>query len=319
MARLDAILGEGYYVHVNIPLINMVNADVAVGGKSNFVSYVEEQNKSEEEKALARANIGLTDEVLGMSESVMASIEVGGITSGTNITEGTTLHDFVDMLVNPYQKPTISLSATFYDENNNNVGTQAEVNTNVRKVVLSAIVGKKSKAIGSVKFRLGGDVLATITDDVARGGTFTYTYTIDSGTIPSSAKFSAIATDEGDGSTTSGQQSISYVNYIYFKPKTTSAMVAPSNSLDIHSIGSPKTIASVVSVAKTNVQYGLWVCCPANYKPSVLTSSNDDLAFTSTNVEYICNNGASIPYKVWYCESAAYNASYYDKITFTTI
>lgn len=319
MNLLEVKIGDGAYVCVNIPLANVVNANVPVGSKSNYVSYVEEQNKTEEEKALARENIGITDEVLGMSESVMASIEVGGITSGTNIAEGTTLHDFVDMLVNPYQKPTISLSATFYDENNNNVGTQAEVNTNVRKVVLSAIVGKKSKPITSVKFRLGGEELETITDDVARGGTFTHTYTIDSGTIPSSAKFSALVTDEDEKSTTSGQQSVNYVNYIYFKPKTSSDMVAPSSSENIHNIGSPKILAGTISVAKTNVQYGLWVCCPSGYKPAILTSSNDNLSFTSANVEYICNNGTSIPYKVWYCQSAAYNASYYDKITFTTI
>lgn len=318
MSKLDAILGEGYYVHVNIPLINMVNADVAVGGKSNYVSYVEEQNKTEEEKAMARENIGITDEVLGLSESVKATISVGGITSGTNITEGTTLHDFVDMLVNPYQKPTITLSAAFYDIANNNVGTQTEVNNDVRKVVLSAVVGKKSKPVSSVEFRLGNEVLSTITDNVAAGGTFTYTYTIDNGTIPSSAKFTAVAEDEDEKTAVSGQQSISYINYVYIKPKTTSNMAAPATSADIHNIGSPKGYASSINVSQTNVQYGVWVCCPSGYKPAILTSSNDNLAFTGTEVDYICDNGTTISYKVWYCQSAAYNASYYNKVTFTT-
>ena len=318
MNTLEVKIGDGSFVWVEIPMVNVVNANVATGSESNFVSYVEQQNKSDEEKALARENIGLTDEVLGLSEAVKASISVGGITSGTNIAEGTTLHDFVDMLVNPYQKPTISLSAIFYDANNNNVGTQTEVNNDVRKVVLSAVVGKKSKSVTSVKFYLGGTLLETLADGVSAGGTFTHTYTIENGTIPSSAKFTAVATDEDENSSTSGQQSISYVNYVYIKPKTTSAMSAPATSADIHSISTQKVYASSVSVSQTEVQYGVWVCCPSGYKPAILTSSNDNLSFTSTNVDYICANGTTIPYKVWYCPSAAYNASYYNKVTFTT-
>lgn len=318
MNTLEVKIGDGAYVSVNIPLLNVVNANVPVGSKSNFVSYVEEQNKTDEEKALARENIGLTDEVLGLSESVMASIDVGGIKSGTNITQGTTLREFVDMLVNPYQKPTITLSAVFYDVNNNSVGTQTEVNNDVRKVVLTASVGKKSKPISSVKFYIGSTELQDITDGVTGGGTFTHTYTIDSGTIPSAAKFSATATDDDDKTTVSGNQSVSYVNYVYVKPKTARDMPAPATSADIHSIGSPKVYSSSISVTQTEVQYGVWVCCPSGYKPAILTSSNDNLSFTGTNIEYVCNNGTAITYKVWYCQSAGYNTSYYNKITFTT-
>ena len=319
MAKLDVTQYNGSFLKVTVPFICAKNKGVP-GKDSIFVSYIDEQDRTDEEKERARRNIGLTDDVIGLSEDVPASITVGGIASGSTVAQGTTFKEFVDMLINPYQKPTISLSATFYDIDNTNLGNTAEKNTTVRKVVLKAVTGKKSADISNVKFFVSTESQAvkTIDEEVAAGGTYYYTYTIDSGTIPSSTIFTASVTDENEKTATSGGCNISYEEYVYIIPKTDKNMSAPASSDDIRGASIKKTYSSSVSVPQTTLQYGVWVCCPNGFKPAILTSSNDNLNFEKSLCEYIYNDGSVTSYAVWYCESRGYNESYYNKVTFTT-
>ena len=66
MDRLEVFTTNGTFLRVNIPLIN-----VADNGKK-YVSYAEEQEKTEDERARARHNVGITDE---MYESIAESDE----------------------------------------------------------------------------------------------------------------------------------------------------------------------------------------------------------------------------------------------------
>lgn len=84
---LEVKIGDGAYVCVDIPLIFVVNANVTSGGDSNYVSFVEEQNKTEEEQARARENIGLSDEIFGNITKVNEDFRVMGVNVG-NLKDG---------------------------------------------------------------------------------------------------------------------------------------------------------------------------------------------------------------------------------------
>ena len=128
MNTLEVKIGDGAYVSVNVPLVNVVNANVPVGSKSNFVSYVEEQNKTEEEKARARQNIGITDDLFNQIDDNNEDFTVMGVNVG-NIKDGDTfiasetnawnilkqmLTKVIDVIAH---KPTITLSSSIAASN----------------------------------------------------------------------------------------------------------------------------------------------------------------------------------------------------------
>lgn len=66
MPRLDVTQCEGSYLRVRVPLL-VVNGGGA--DENNLVSYVKEQDKSESERARARQNIGISDDMYEFIES----------------------------------------------------------------------------------------------------------------------------------------------------------------------------------------------------------------------------------------------------------
>ena len=247
-----------------------------------------------------------------LGEAVTAVLDVGGITSGTTLSADTTFHDFVDKLLNPFQNPTITFSIS--------PSGKREVGNLVSSVTLTAVVTKKTADIANVKFYTGSTLLDTVTSGVASGGTFTYTYTPQTA-ISSATSFKATTTDAATPTAhtvESNTASISFGNYVYIQPKTTSNQSAPSTSSDIHNITKKEWYASSVSITSTQLQYGVWVCCPSGYVPHIKTSTNDNLNFTSTDVTYTYDDSTTTTYKVWYSPSAVSSTATYDKITFTT-
>ena len=127
MSKLDAILSEGYYVHVNVPLINVAGGGSS-GDKFDFVSYSEEQNKTEEEKEQARENIGITDDMYAFIErgesgeggkcvigeknegdgGITTTKEVGGINRGVFLDKNTLLEKILRDMLSPLATPTIT-------------------------------------------------------------------------------------------------------------------------------------------------------------------------------------------------------------------
>ena len=81
MDRLEVTKTNGTFLRVNVPLIN-----VADNG-NKYVSYVVEQDKTDEERGRARHNVGITDEMYefikkGSAEPVVAGdIEIDNITT----------------------------------------------------------------------------------------------------------------------------------------------------------------------------------------------------------------------------------------------
>lgn len=246
-----------------------------------------------------------------LGEAVTAVQTVGGISSGTTLSADTTFHDFVDKLLNPFQNPTISFSIS--------PSGKRETGNNVSSVTLTAVVTKKTANIANVKFYMGSTLLETVTSGVASGGTFTYTYT-PSSDITSDTSFKATVTDAATTPNTveSNTASITFANYVYILPKTTSNQSAPSSSSDIHNITKKEWYAATLNITAIQLQFGVWICCPSGYVPHVTTSTNDPLNFTSTDVTYTFDDSTTTTYKVWYSPSAVSSTATYNKITFTT-
>lgn len=76
MDRLEVTRTQGVFLRVNVPLMNIKSK-----GNDYFVSYKVEQNKTEAEKATARHNIGITDEMYEFIETG----EGGGGTGDVNV------------------------------------------------------------------------------------------------------------------------------------------------------------------------------------------------------------------------------------------
>lgn len=131
-----------------------------------------------------------------------ASITVGGIAAGTTFTNEP-ITNIIDRLINPYQKPTISISLTPNT-------TVYETGTTTQSITVTARVGKKSKDIKSVKFYVDGTLKTTITDSVANGGNFTYA----AGTFTKGTTFKVETEDEDN--TVTASASIAFANASYY-------------------------------------------------------------------------------------------------------
>lgn len=88
MDRLEVTRTQGVFLRVNVPLMNIKSR-----GNEYFVSYKEEQNKPENEKATARHNIGITDE---MYDFIVTGEGGGGGTGDVNV-DNVTIKKFTDI------------------------------------------------------------------------------------------------------------------------------------------------------------------------------------------------------------------------------
>lgn len=98
----------------------------------------------------------------------LTTIDVGGLNSGSSVKDKTS-KEVLESILFPYQKPTlafsISPSTIIYT-----------VGTTVSSINFTINVTKKSNDIQSIKVYDGSILLTTITNNVASGGTFTYSY-----------------------------------------------------------------------------------------------------------------------------------------------
>lgn len=95
-------------------------------------------------------------------------VTVGGLSAGSVI-KGKSTKDVLEEILFPYQKPTVSFSIS----PNTVTYSVGDVISTIKFAINTA---KKSKDIQYIKIYDGSNLLTTITDNVANGGTFTYTY-----------------------------------------------------------------------------------------------------------------------------------------------
>lgn len=132
---------------------------------------------------------------------------IGGIAAGTTF-DNVPVTEMLTKLLYPYTKPAVSISVS------PNGGTY-EKGLSVSVTSLKATVTRKSSDIASVVAKQGSNVITTLTDNVAKGGTFDL---MPSGgiTVTSNVSFSATATDTDGGSTSASGGNFTFVDPYYY-------------------------------------------------------------------------------------------------------
>lgn len=148
MPRLDVTQCNGAFLKVKIPLLTIANGSHF--DENDYVSYVVDQGKDEPEKATARHNIGLTDEmyefisgggedsqyvVIGEKNEgdggIRTTKTVGGVREGIFLEKNTYLNKILRDILSPALNPTLTPpSATLTispDTTLMEVGTQNQV------------------------------------------------------------------------------------------------------------------------------------------------------------------------------------------------
>lgn len=110
---------------------------------------------------------------------------LGGIGSGVDL-NNMPVKDLLAKLLYPYVAPTISGSSSPVNGGTFECGNTQTVTS------IKAVVTKKSEKITKVEFKDGSEVIQTITEGVANGGTFTAT---TSKQVSSNKSFTVVATD----------------------------------------------------------------------------------------------------------------------------
>lgn len=130
-------------------------------------------------------------------------VTVGGLNAGSSVKDKTTKEVLEEMLF-PYQKPVVSFSIT---PNTLNYQSGDVIST----LEFTINVTKKSETIQSIKIYDGSTLLTTITNNVANGGTFKYTYNCN---ITSNT---TLKVEVSDGTNTvSATKAISFSNKSYY-------------------------------------------------------------------------------------------------------
>lgn len=104
-----------------------------------------------------------------LEREITSSVDVGGIKENDTFPVGTTLTQIVSKLLEKYNAPVISISISPST-------TLYEKGTTVSSITITASVTKKSEPIEKVEFLVNGSVVDTVTDYVAAGGSFDFTY-----------------------------------------------------------------------------------------------------------------------------------------------
>ena len=131
------------------------------------------------------------------------STTVGGLPAGSSVKDKTT-KEVLESILFPYQKPGVSFSI--------NPSTSVyEVGNSIPSITFSINATKHSNNIENIKVYVGGTLVTTITDKVANGGTFSYTYTCN---ITTNTSLKVEVTD-GTG-TASAVEGIVFTNRSYY-------------------------------------------------------------------------------------------------------
>ena len=205
-----------------------------------------------------------------LTTDITANTDCGGVKSGKKYEAGTSIETVIkDMLVK-YIAPAITTAIMPST-------SPLYVGETVASVKITATVTKKSYSITSVKFYVGSTVVHEVTDSVANGGTFEYTYTPEN-PISANTSFKASVAD-GTSTVNGPTRTIAFVNPSYFGTVSDS-VVTPTES-DI--IGTTKMKLSGKSYTnnKITMDYGkILFAYPKSY--GALTSIKD-----ANNVQYI--------------------------------
>lgn len=243
-----------------------------------------------------------------LGTAITATQTVGGITSGTNLAASTTFHDFVDMLVNPFVNPSVSLTIS-------PSGVRERGNA-VTSVSMTTQVTKGTANVAFVEFFRQGtsDPLYTETSGVSTGGTFTYTY-IPGSDILTAVSFRGSATDNATTPHTvdSAIAEITFAEFVYYGTSA-STSVPTANNLTSKQTSSSETptfstnayVWYITPTSKTTIQQnimGQWVNIDTT-SVGVLSSftnaygveyTNEYYAYRSTNMY---ESGSNMTFKI---------------------
>lgn len=164
------------------------------------------------------------------------AVTVGGLSAGSSVKNKTT-KDVLEEILFPYQKPTVSFSISPST-------TTYIVGDTITSIRFTISVGKKSNDIQSIKIYNGFTLLTTITDSVANGGTFTYTYACN---ITSNT---TLKVDVLDGSST-----VSTTKSITFAYKSYYGFIADGTIIDETVIKALQN--SIVKTSKSLIYNGI--------------------------------------------------------------
>lgn len=234
----------------------------------------------------------------GSSESVVYSNPsvgrtVGGVTKGT-VFENASIQTVFDKMFEPeYTKPTITLgfspSRNIYDK----------VKETLKEITIKANVKKGLEDIANVKFYVNNNLVHTITEGVADGGAFSYTYSF---TSPTNQTFSIKVSCEDSithSVVTSGAGTITFVPVSYygiFEKGTNTSEDFNATADDIKGLNNTLKNTKTFTYSNFNITYGRVVYAyPSSFgNLSSITSSGFEMfdsftkeIMTIDNCEYL--------------------------------
>ena len=213
------------------------------------------------------------DEADGGGYSGTSGIDIGGIKKNQTFTNAT-LQEMFDMLLHPYEKPTMTLginpAKTIYDK----------VTETLASITINANVTKKTENIKEVRFYVDNVLVNTDTAH-PNGGLVSYTYTFAS---PTNTTFNVkIECEDTKGATSK----VSANTNVYFVGKSYYGCLPEGTTIDETSIKTLNTVLkkelkykySGITTTGTNL-YHIVLCQPKEF--GIITSVKDAL-----NFEYI--------------------------------
>lgn len=229
-----------------------------------------------------------------MTENFITNVTQGGIPSGTEITTNDTVQSVIKRMLVQYKAPELTISinpsTTIYD-----VVTQS-----ITSITIIANVVKVYSDIVSLKFFDGSTELANMTEGIADGGVFSFTYTPDV-PITGNTTFKIVCSD---GTTeVPASKSIYFVGKTYYG--TVDASVSFPTESDIKALSS--TLKNSKGYTYNNINMTnkkILYAYPTTF--GKLTSIKD-----ANNISYTNSYGSSlveidgIPYYVYLLKDAA--------------
>ena len=270
----------------------VANGDSSLGGKINIIRVngvelpvVDKTVDIEIPEYIYIGNTEPTDENVvlwinpdeaggaGSSYSGTSGIDIGGIKKNQTFTNAT-LQEMFDMLLHPYEKPTMTLginpAKTIYDK----------VTETLASITINANVTKKTENIKEIRFYVDNVLVNTDTAH-PNGGLVSYTYTFAS---PTNTTFNVkIECEDIKGATSR----VSANTNVYFVGKSYYGCLPEGTTIDETSIKTLNTVLkkelkykySGITTTGTNL-YHIVLCQPKEF--GIITSVKDAL-----NFEYI--------------------------------
>jgi len=183
---------------VNAEKVNGLTVETAVPKNAVFLT--------EEEKNSFITEDEVADAVKYTNETPIVTA-IGGIKVGETFTDKT-VQEMLDKLLYPYVKPTVSITVA------PNGGTY-EKGTSVAITSLKVTATRKSADLTKVEAKNGSIVLATVTDNVAKGGTFDC-LPADGLTLTANATLTGSVTDKENSTVTANSSAFTFVDPFYY-------------------------------------------------------------------------------------------------------